>query len=897
MFSLTTITHKTSDTAHPCLMLTNRDGSRYLFGKIPEGTQRALNENRFKLGKLKSIFFTGTASTWSELGGLPGLFLTISDATGKNIDVFSSSKLLSYVVATWRYFVFRKGVELKIVEVNENEVISDSNINVTALKVQSSRSLDKLKEDGTENKEVPIIMNRLRKLISRLFPMDTSAVNSDDLNSYKSDPSEYDMHTHVELPDPNIICIPENEPSTSYLVDFVPIRGKFNSKLAIELGIKPGPNFRKLTEGIPVENEKGELIAPDRVMGESRFFPKLLVLDIPDMSYLRNTIKKISNTSDILLVYHFLADDVDYASDEYIRFMQSFDSNCKHVISHKSVAADVIVFKTSAINILKLKALQADCFNLPCTSKTTKASINKELTLNCTPLHQLQQFEIEPSDAGSSFTVKEINGNLDGTKSWSDLYEENVVPLNVKNISKDDTINSQPISLGPIEGTLKDQVQIMTLGTGSALPSMFRNVISTLVRIPFVDDGAVKFRSILLDAGENTLGTMVRNFGHNNEEQLTQVFKEMGIIYLSHLHADHHLGIVSIVKKWFEVNNDNKEKILYLVTPWQYNNFISEWFKVERDDSDLVDFSRVSYLSCEDFLLNEAKSPEFKRFSMEEFEKEFDSNNLNRKMPRAPLQPTKHEIIQQLRSDYGLESIATCRAIHCHWAYSVTLNFILKKGESNPSEHFKVSYSGDTRPNIEFANIGYGSDLLIHESSLAEDLIEEALSKKHSTMIEAVTMSKLMRCPKIILTHFSTRYSNRADLSVDSESLYRLGMTLKNYLNEHGLRRNIMSYDEELKTGSYQKNSDALSYSDLDICYAFDMMTIRYKSLQSSKFNYNEMLQMFESEALEKNSGDAQTVELKRMKQLERHREKTEAKRDKRLGKKKRRTSDDESSS
>ena len=38
------------------------------------------------------------------------------------------------------------------------------------------------------------------------------------------------------------------------------------------------------------------------------------------------------------------------------------------------------------------------------------------------------------------------------------------------------------------------------------------------------------------------------------------------------------------------------------------------------------------------------------------------------------------------------------------------------------------------------------------------ELIEEAIAKKHSTMIEAVAVSKLMNCPKLILTHFSSRY-------------------------------------------------------------------------------------------------------------------------------------------
>ena len=73
----------------------------------------------------------------------------------------------------------------------------------------------------------------------------------------------------------------------------------------------------------------------------------------------------------------------------------------------------------------------------------------------------------------------------------------------------------------------------------------------------------------------------------------------------------------------------------------------------------------------------------------------------------------------------GLNSIATVRALHCAWAYSSIFDFKL----NNRGETFKVSFSGDTRPNPKFSRCGYDSDLLIHEASMDGNWIEEAIAK------------------------------------------------------------------------------------------------------------------------------------------------------------------------
>ena len=100
----------------------------------------------------------------------------------------------------------------------------------------------------------------------------------------------------------------------------------------------------------------------------------------------------------------------------------------------------------------------------------------------------------------------------------------------------------------------------------------------------------------------------------------------------------------------------------------------------------------------------------------------------------------------------GLESIATCKAIHCPHAFCVS--FTTKAG-------FKIAYSGDTRPNPAFRDLGMmggrGPDLLIHEATMEHFMINDARIKKHSTITEAVEEGEGMNAEFTLLTHFSQR--------------------------------------------------------------------------------------------------------------------------------------------
>lgn len=93
--------------------------------------------------------------------------------------------------------------------------------------------------------------------------------------------------------------------------------------------------------------------------------------------------------------------------------------------------------------------------------------------------------------------------------------------------------------------------------------------------------------------------------------------------------------------------------------------------------------------------------------------------------------------------------MAAVQVPHCWNAQAVALTF---------PTGFKLSYSGDCRPSKEFAKIGKGSTVLVHEATFDDELQGDAEAKKHSTTSEAIGVGMAMGAKRVILTHFSQRY-------------------------------------------------------------------------------------------------------------------------------------------
>lgn len=97
----------------------------------------------------------------------------------------------------------------------------------------------------------------------------------------------------------------------------------------------------------------------------------------------------------------------------------------------------------------------------------------------------------------------------------------------------------------------------------------------------------------------------------------------------------------------------------------------------------------------------------------------------------------------------------TCAVNHYRKSYALTMEFSYRNG--NKTEKFKLSYSGDTGRCDDFVKLGQNSDLLIHEATFQNEMIEHAEKYFHSTIGMAIEQSQKMNAKHTILTHFGKR--------------------------------------------------------------------------------------------------------------------------------------------
>ncbi|CCH58716.1 hypothetical protein TBLA_0A09290 [Henningerozyma blattae CBS 6284] len=766
MYTFQPITHPTSDTKHPLLLLQSIGGERYLFGKIPEGAQRTLTENKIKISKVEHIFLTGKLD-WSSIGGLPGMILTIADQGKDKLKLHYTNTILDYIIATWRYFVLRFGIQLSTSIMKDQEVFKDDILKVKAFQVLKPSTESSISEAYLQNDYCPFKRQEakhLKEIVSKMFPKD---IPSDDYDS-SNDPT-----INVELPKdfkiPNI--------TTCYEIQFNNIRGKFKNEEAMKLGVPRGPLFAKLANGEDVTLENGIVVKSEQVLEKSRSFPNVLILDIPDDSFIELFQEKFKyyDASNLGVVYYFIGENVSI-SEELIKFMEMFGPEVESFVSHENISPNLISFKGAAGATLKLKSYQPDCFNIPNTEKLLSKEFfdcfQKDVPNGCSliqrseddlvsniPSNKVHVFSVgndmivSPKDdpIGKSIALKEQNFN--NIPQLNQIFDKEVQSMRYPNISYESMIKNQQL-LHNFNSTPEKQknVEVITLGTGSALPSKYRNVASTLIKVPFFrEDGNIDSRIIFFDAGENTFGTLTRMF---SSRDLATIMKDTKLIYLSHLHADHHLGIISLLTEWYKHNKDDINSQLYIVAPWLYFNFLKECIPIEEQDI----FAKIRFINAEHLLDNSSIRMQYKQLSLETL-LNFKSGIIKKLKPEIDILTGKKnvELIEKMCFDLNLKSFQTCRAKHCLWAYSNSVTFNLSH-DSN--KQFKISFSGDTRPNLEtFAKgIGYESDLLIHEATLENELIEDAIQKKHCTINEAITVSNTMKAKKLILTHISQRY-------------------------------------------------------------------------------------------------------------------------------------------
>ncbi|KAI1182239.1 beta-lactamase-like protein [Nemania serpens] len=514
-----------------------------------------------------------------------------------------------------------------------------------------------------------------------------------------------------------ITKLPRTDPSKQsmcYIVKGHDRRGRFNPQAAERLGVDKR-DYRYLTHMQSVKGKNGIEVTPEMVLGETVPGNGFAVVDLPDTSYIDGLVNRPEWADGQIMrgmrvIFWLLGPGVvnDTRLQDFMRKMSSL----KHIVTSTDTCPNMIALESTATQAFKLRCIDPDRFSLPAHS-------NKQ-TLLGTDTPTADQSTYEVGRVGKTIKLApEYMHEDDKIVPFPNLsklarqdFDDNLLEMAAQTKSK----ISDPDFIAKVEKAEADipnrDAEIISLGTGSALPSKYRNVSATLVCVP-------GHGNYLFDAGENTLGQMHRVFG----DELPSVLRNLKVIWISHLHADHHLGTVSVIRAWHEetIKSDPSAKLVIAS-----HGHMIDWLR-EYSDIENYGFER---LVPKTFGRNEyqTRAAESHVFSGEEAEQ------------------------------FGLSKLEACKVNHCYGALAIAFTF---------SSGLKIAYSGDCRPSDAFVRIGRGATLLIHESTFDDELQGDAIAKKHSTMSEAIDVGRRMGARRILLTHFSQRYQKIPNMEED----------------------------------------------------------------------------------------------------------------------------------
>ncbi|CAN8065667.1 unnamed protein product [Agarophyton chilense] len=686
-----------------CVQLFFED-SRYLF-ECGDGSQRLFAEYGVKFGRLKGIYLTSV--TAPSVGGLFGFILTVADAGKRQLDITAPQGILGLIEAA-RGFTYRPTLSLKINEIDIESkpetfpitVAEDANVTIQAVPITSRRDMK----------------------------IDTG------------------FGAHCD--------------AVTYICRVRDVRGKFNPARALELGVRKGRSFGTLQKGGSVMTEDGRVVTSAEVMSPKTPGPLFVIVSCPSVHHIRSVVSCAAlrpNELDlyddvagseqrikrVCLLVHLAQRDVLYNS-EYREWCDSFGKDVGHIPLHSSVSPRGSAFITHNEDLALLHyTLDDELFCLPPNSVDpgSPKTLEDARQLMENKQREGQSVLSEYSTEIGRGLEKEVYGDRLG--KWMVAECKLRYILSPKAVCGPDNTNvrarfverksghpkrrwretwspyaGEPVPGGP-EGETPGYISRLScgstavrfFGTGACLPGKHRNVSSTMIDL-FGRGG------ILLDCGEGTWGQMVRQFGL---ERAQRTLCAMRVIFISHMHADHHLGLISLLHernvamtKHEELRNGPQ---LVIVGP----PYLEHWLRTFQAAAKVPMLEQVR------------QAQQCFRF--------FDAGTLTD--PQAP--ETK------IFSDtFGFE-LGCVAVIHCASSYGVVVKDCVYG--------WKIVYSGDTRPCEALAEAGKMATLAIHEATLEDGMEVEAKEKRHCTMSEALDVcANRMKAWRTILTHFSQRY-------------------------------------------------------------------------------------------------------------------------------------------
>ena len=269
-----------------------------------------------------------------------------------------------------------------------------------------------------------------------------------------------------------------------------------------------------------------------------------------------------------------------------------------------------------------------------------------------------------------------------------------------------------------------DELELFFAGTGASVPAARRGLPALLARL----DGD----RLLFDCGEGTQRQLLRSVG----------LPDLDAIFLTHLHADHWLGLPGMLKT-FDLRA--REKPLDVFGPPGTQRLLSSlsgvWGRVAYDlqitDIDAGDAIEFSGYEVEAFNVRHRGRAFGYALVEDERPGRFDAERA------AALGVEPGPDFGRLQAGERVGGVAPEQVV----------------GAARPGR--RVVLSGDTAPCEMVRESARGADVLVHEATFLDEDAGRAAETEHSTARQAAEIGRDSGARLLVLTHLSSRYPPR----------------------------------------------------------------------------------------------------------------------------------------
>jgi ribonuclease Z len=281
------------------------------------------------------------------------------------------------------------------------------------------------------------------------------------------------------------------------------------------------------------------------------------------------------------------------------------------------------------------------------------------------------------------------------------------------------------------------------LGTSASRPTVERNVASIAVH----REG----ETLMFDCGEGTQRQMMR-YG---------ISFALQDIFFTHMHADHLLGVIGLIRTMaLQGRTDSLRlwgpkgtaRVLKRVEGLGFERATFPVEILEIDDGQQID--RMGY-AIKAFAVDHRGAMSLGFAIVEEERKGRFNPDKARELgiPEGPLWGRLHRGLSITLDD----------------GRTVEPSVLVGTKRSGRT----VVITGDTRPCAATVAASQNADLLIHEATFGDEEAERAIETGHSTAREAAQIAGEAGVRRLVLTHFSARYSrDPSDLEQQARSLF-----------------------------------------------------------------------------------------------------------------------------